>query len=47
MDQAFQGRVETGPSDAVENDVARADGSDKSIRIEPRQNNAVVGKIQA
>src|SRR6202049_800222 len=43
----FQGRVETGPSDAVENDVARADGSDKSIRIEPRQNNAVVGKIQA
>src|SRR5580704_17447127 len=47
MDETLEHRVATRPADAVENGVAGADGGNEFLRLEPRQENAMLGGIQA
>ena len=47
MDEALEHRVAARPADAVEHGIAGADGGNEFLRLEPRQENAMVGGIQA
>src|ERR1700730_18514609 len=47
MDEALEHRITARPADAVEHGIAGADGSDELLRLEPRQENAMVGGVQA
>ena len=42
MDEALQGRIATGPPDAVEEDVASADGGDVAISAQTFNKQAMV-----
>ena len=47
VDEALERGVAARPADAVEHDVAGADGGDEFLRLKPRQENAMVGGVQA
>ena len=45
--QAFQRRVAARPADAVEEHVAAADGGDELVPAQPRQEYAMIGRLEA
>ncbi len=47
VDQTFQDRVATGPADAVQHDVALADGGGETLRRKPRQKHAMIRDLEA
>ena len=46
MDEALQGRIATGPPDAVKEDVAIANGGDEAIGAQTFDKQAIVGSRQ-
>src|SRR5216684_4278271 len=47
MGETLERRIAARPADAVEHDVALTHGSDKSLRSEPRQEHAMLGRAHA
>ena len=47
MREAFERRVAARPADAVEHDVALADGGDELVEAETGQEDAVLGGVEA
>ena len=45
--EAFEGRVAARPADAVEHDVALADGGDELLQAETGQEDAMLGGVEA